>query len=430
MILAIGWGVCVLYGFPGVMPLEAFEQLREGRDWVFTDRHPPAMTALWGIVDRIVPGPLGMLVIQSGMFLVGLYWILRRAMPLQRAAIWACVVYVFPPIVAPLAVIGKDCLMAGFLVLGIAAVLDERRWVRVLGLVAFTAATAMRSSALAATLPLVVLLFEWQPGRRWYVRSAIAAGTWLAITAVALGCNALLTDRKMYSWHRSLALADIAGVLSFVDTELPDAELRPLLAPTELRVERDIHGAVRAKYKSDDFRQLISGEGRLWDAPRDDPMPAPRRDAIDHARSTLVRDHPGAYVRYRLESFGETLGVNRKYAGGTIVRHRAQDAGLLDHMGLGRGWSRYQEIGEAITTWFARRTRLFRPHGYALLGLGLLLLCRRNRDVFAILLSGLTLELSMLPLGATPDARSSLWLVTCTCVGLVMLIARRMRAPA
>ena len=77
--------------------------------------------------------------------------------------------------------------------------------------------------------------------------------------------------------------------------------------------------------------------------------------------------------------------------------------------------------------WMAKKTRLFRPHVYALLALALLGFCLRQRDVGAILLSGIGLEVSLFPLVQAPDYRYSHWLVTCALLALVMLIARRAR---
>jgi hypothetical protein len=426
-ILGVGWLWLVVYAYPGVMTMDSLDQLREGREWFFTDSHPPVMAALWGVLDRIVAGPITMLLIQSSAFLLGLYLILRRLMTPRAAALCACAVFVFPPVFSPLAVIWKDCLMAAALVLGIAAVQSERRRTRILGLVAFALATSLRYNALAATFPLVVLLFEWERGKRWYVRYAISAATWLAITVVALGGNALLTDRKMHFWHSSLALQDIAGVLAFVEPDVPDSELRPLLAPTEIKVDSQIHAAVRAQYRSNDFQQLLTGAGALWDVPWTDPLPEARRDAITNAWKTLIKDHPGAYMRYRLENFGETLGVNEKFVSAMVVPHRAQYPALLEKFGFGRGYSKLQRRVEDAYLWLAKNTRLWRPHVYALLALGLLLVAWRQRDVLAFLLSGLFMELTMLVLGGTADYRYSHWLTTMTCLSLVMLIARRAR---
>jgi len=174
---------------------------------------------------------------------------------------------VFLPVLAPMAVIWKDCAMAACLVLGTAGLLAEGRRRQLAGLAALALATAFRYHALAATLPLVVLLWPSgavsasrrpspghppppaphpapRPGRRL----AIAAGAWLAITAVAFGANAVLTDRKAYAWQSSLAVLDLAGTLARVDGTLPDDELANTLAGTELLADRDLHAAIRRQY--------------------------------------------------------------------------------------------------------------------------------------------------------------------------------------
>jgi hypothetical protein len=382
------------------------------------------MAALWGIVDRFIPGPAGMLVLQGTAFVAGVYLILCRAMRPQRAAIWTSVVVLFPPVLAPLAVIWKDCLMAGFLVLGVPAVLAESRRRRIIGLGLFVMATAMRYNALAATFPLVMLLFEWERGKRWFVRYAIAAGAWLVVVLVAFTLNALLVDRNMHYWQSSSALVDITGVLAKLDRDIPDAELRPLLAPTEIRVDTNIHAAVRAKYKAYDFQQLIAGDGKLWEVSLYAPFAEARRDAVTHAWRTLVLGNLGAYARYRLDTFSETIGLRRKYHGIAVVLHKAQYPGMLDYMGIGRGTSALQENWEELTS-AARKTKLFRPYAYLFLSLLLLGFCRGHRDVFALLLSGIAMELTLFLLSWTPDFRFSHWLVTCTCVATIMLIARR-----
>ncbi len=428
-ILAAGWLILIAFAYPGLMTMDSFDQLREARTWYFTDAHPPAMAALWGVIDRMVPGPFGMLVLQSTAFVAGLYLILRHVLAPWRAATCAVAILLFPPVLAPLAVIWKDCLMAGFLVLGLAGLLHaERRW-RLAGLALLSAATAMRYNAPAATLPLIVLVFEWRAGQRWWARYGIALGAWLAVTAVAMGCNLVLVDQEMHFWHSSLALEDIVGTLAHVEPDLPDAELGPLLVPTGVLVDRDFHARLRAKYVPYDFQQLVSGDGHLWNVPLSGTQPAPQaqRDAIVTAWKAIVPAHPRAYAAYRVEVFGEVLGLHHKFQGATVIRHEVQYAGMMQLLHLSRTSTPLAHPGENAAMWVAKRTRLFRPHVYALLALGLLCLCRRERVIGAILLSGLGLELSLLPLVQAPDYRYSHWLVTCTCLALVMLFVRRLR---
>src|SRR5689334_4412165 len=87
VILALGWSLFAAYAYPGLMSMDSFDQLEEARAGFFTDSHPPAMAALWSIVDRLLPGPFGMLLLQSIPFVIGLYLILCRVASPRGAAV-------------------------------------------------------------------------------------------------------------------------------------------------------------------------------------------------------------------------------------------------------------------------------------------------------------------------------------------------------
>ncbi|MBA3713278.1 MAG: hypothetical protein H0W76_12650 [Pyrinomonadaceae bacterium] len=63
-----GFVLCVTAFYPGFMSPDSISQLTEARAWNFTDWHPPAMAALWGVVDKVVPGPFGMLLLHNVAF--------------------------------------------------------------------------------------------------------------------------------------------------------------------------------------------------------------------------------------------------------------------------------------------------------------------------------------------------------------------------
>jgi hypothetical protein len=370
-----------------------------------------------------------MLVLQSGAFLIGLYLLLSRVMRPTRAAMAACLVMLFPPVVVPMMVIWKDCLMAGFLMLGAAAILHDRRGVRIAGLVALFAATAMRYNAPAATLPLILLGFEWARGQRWVVRYGTALGAWVAITALAFGLNAVLTHRKMHFWASTFAIADIAGTLAHVDTTIPDDKLRPLLAPTEIRIDHDYHETIRAKYLPETFTQLIGGDDRLWSVPiaGTTPMPTEQRHAIENAWSVITSEHRGAYIAYRFDAFAEVLGLRTKFSGASVMRRRTQTPERLAADGITWKSGYVQDRAERVLVFFARKTFLFRPYLWGLLALVLLPFARRHRDILALLMSGIFMELSLLPIAITPDYRYSHWLVVMAVLATVMLVAKRAR---
>ncbi|HWU88454.1 MAG TPA: hypothetical protein VN253_14305 [Kofleriaceae bacterium] len=430
-VLCLGWLVLVIYAFPGQMTQDSFDHLREARTGIYSDSHPPTINLLWKISDSIVAGQFGMLVLQSTTLLAGLYLILRRTFAPRRAAWLAVAVYVFPPVMVPMAVIWKDCIMAGFLALGAAGLLSERRAAKLWGLAAMLGATAVRYNAFGATLPLVVLLFEWRPGMPWLRRYALAAAAWLAITFAAFGINAALTDREMHYWHSSLALYDIVGTLAHVDGDLPDAELRELLAGTDLLIQRDIHAVARKVYSTRDFFPIVNDEKyTMWNVPINgyDAAPQAQRDAIGRAWWRTITTYPGAYLAHRIAVTADVLGFSDNPGAGAITKREFRYPEYANQLGLGTGWSQLQH---RMTKWMRalwRATPLFVPYVYAFIALLLLPLALRQRDVLAILLSGLVMESTLIPLAHSNDYRYSHWMVICSLLGAILLGARRYRA--
>ncbi len=431
-ILAVGWLIVVAYAYPGQMTQDSFEHLIEARKGWFTDSHPPFIPALWRVVDAVVPGPFGMLVLQLTCFEIGLYWILRRTFDRRGAAIAACALLLFPPVMVPLPVIWKDCLMAGFLTLGIGAIGHPRRAVRVGALGALMLASAARYNAFVATLPIVVLLFQWAPAATRLRRYAIAGGAWCAITVMAFGLNAALTDRRMHFWHSSLALFDITGTLAHVEPR-SDAELTGVLVGTGLLVDRSIHARLREAYDPRDFLPLVTHPRRaLWNVPisGDTPAPEAQRDAISRAWWDVVSSYPIEYVEHRVRVMAEVLclgEVSRPAA--AITRRDYRYPEVARSLGIDMDWSSRQR---AATRWLLalwEHTPLFVPWLYLVLALVWLPLTRKARDVLAVLLSGLALEGSLLVLAPSPDYRYSHWMVACTTLAILELISRRLRSP-
>jgi heme/copper-type cytochrome/quinol oxidase subunit 3 len=78
--------------------------------------------------------------------------------------------------------------------------------------------------------------------------------------------------------------------------------------------------------------------------------------------------------------------------------------------------------------WLCVHTPPFVPWIYAALSLIMLPLARRQRDVLALLLSGLIMESSLLVLAHSRDYRYSHWMVITTMLGALLLATRRYRA--
>lgn len=429
-ILVAGWTLGLIYAFPGLMSIDSMDQLLEARAHVYTDHHPPSMQAFWRLVDMVVPGPTGMLVLQTAAFVAGSFLLLHRVLSPRRAAVVTSAIFLFPPVLCPLSVIWKDCLMASALLLAISALLAERRAWRVAGLVLMVGASAVRYNGFAATFAPVILLFAWRDGMRAAKRYALAAAAWVAVTLAAFAIDAALTDVHMHLWQSSLAVSDIAGTLTNVDGTLSDAELRDLLDGTQLKVDHDIHAAIRALYVPYDYSSLIDGPGHLWDLPVYGKTPAPpsQRDAITRAFWDVVTSHPAAYLRHRLDVMLATLAITSEH-GTTVITHAAQHPAYVRALDLDPASNWLQRKLERTIKRIAKRTPLFHPWLYVALALVLLALVRTRLEL-AVLLSGLGLEASLFPLSPGPDFRYSHWLVVCVLIAGVMVIARRVGSRA
>lgn len=420
-ILLFGWSLFVVYAYPGFMSYDSIVQLTQARklepigDW-----HPPMMAELWRLTDHVIAGPFPMLVIQSSTFLVGVYSLFGRVMKPRAAAITACCVLVFPPILAPMAVIWKDSQMAGFLVAGIAALLSDRRRWRIAGWFLLGASTAMRYNAAAATLPIIGLLAFRDVAPTWK-RAVFAGAAWIAVTLAALGANRVATQREEHVFQSSLALSDIAGTLRW-DKQLDSDQILADYGDLPWTSTDNLRSRVRAAYSpANTFLELTAGPHQLFTMPMTDRQLA----AVSSAWLDLVIHHPRAYVHYRSDIFRTLLAVRGSHDGGiwegftgadwseTSLQHRAR------HSEAQRVW--LDVVEKLGPTW------LFRPWIYLAIAIAFLVLARRDLEPFAILASGVLNELALFVATPSTDTRYSHWLMIGTVVGGVMLFVLRKR---
>jgi hypothetical protein len=431
-VLAAAWLALFVYAYPGQMTIDSFDHLAEARAGVFTDSHPPAMSLLWQLVEYVAAGGVGMLVVQSATFLLGLYAVLRRTFSPRGAAWAAALLFLFPPVFLPFAVIWKDCVMAGLLMLGIAGLLAARRRVKLAGLVALSLATAVRYNAFAATFPLVVLLFELRSGMPWLQRYAIATAAWLAVTLSAFGLNAAITDKQMRLWYSSLALYDIVGTLAMLDRDLSDAELERTLAGTGLVVHDNIHARARAVFNPRNYVRILSDpRRRLWNMPAygAQQLPEATREAIARAWQDILTEHPGAYARYRLAVTSEVLCLGHRRPLDVVPVRAVRVPEFAWAQSIPTAVSPLQSGLTEAMLWIWTYVPIFVPWMYVVIALfiGAVAIARGSRDVVALSASGLAIEATLVPLAVSTDFRYSHWLIVSTCLAVVILVARRAR---
>jgi hypothetical protein len=432
IVLAMAWSVLVVYAFPGQLTQDSLDHLSEARSGFYTDAHPPAINLVWRVLDHFVPGPFPMLVLQTTMLLGGLYLVLRRTFPPRRAAWFASAAFLFPPIALPMAVIWKDCVMAGALVLGYAMLWSPRRGVRLGALAVLFLATAVRYNAFAATFPMILFIFEWSPGMRWWKRYPIALVAWIAVTFASFQINDRLTDRHMYYWHTSIAVFDIAGTLIEADRDFSDEELGKLLEGTGLRGTDNLYERIKAGYEPQHFIHLIADTKPhpVWKLPTggDVPPTAEVRAAIERAWKEVITTYPWAYLEHRVAVTAAVLSigkVNKIY--GIVPPRDLRWPQVAQNMGLATGASPLQRWLTNGAHWTVKWVPIYRPWMYVVLALVLLWFARRHRDMFVLLLSGLAIESTYFFLAPSADYRYSHWLVIGVVLSVITLAARRIK---
>lgn len=425
-ILVGGWLAFMVYAYPGYMSYDSVFQLGESRSGHFSDGHPPAMAELWRLVELVITGPLGMLLIQSTCFLAGVFLLFRRRMQPRTAALCAIGVLLFPPVGSVMAVIWKDSQMTAYLVLGTALMIEESRRRKLAGLALLALGTAMRHNALVMTFPIVILAFSWTPSHGFWKRYALAFAAWIAVTATAQVGSRLLTDEQRHIWASGMALCDITSTLRYVEPTIPDDQLRQMLAGTPVAVTHDLHAYTRAQPLGEWVDALWNTAYSFFRLPKNDA----ERDAVGRAWRTIVLAHVPEYLRYRWEVFRRVLqlppvtlaspvynwftDIQDPYGSAAKIGHDAAGGKLQDLLREG--------IHVVGATW------VFYIMLYVVL-LGLLIpFSLHDREVLALLVSAIFGEAIMFIIAPTTDWRYSFWTVLAVVLSIVMVVARRYTA--
>ncbi|HEY5947536.1 MAG TPA: hypothetical protein VIV40_18660, partial [Kofleriaceae bacterium] len=247
MILLAAWVAVLVYAFPGYMNFDVGEQLYQIRTGQVTDFHPPMMGGYWRIFEVFVSGPFPMLMLQTSLYIWGLYTLLSMRVAKPTAAWITAAFVVFPPLLTPMGMIWKDAQMSAFLMAGTALVLKRCRWARVLGMVLFIAAAGVRFNAPAA-LPFLTIAAAWGwTSRGRLVALGLAVALTLASILLAGAINKVLTDEPAYNWYRTTAIFDIVGTSCFAPP-ISDAEMLKLLDGIELVQKTNIQQEFCARY--------------------------------------------------------------------------------------------------------------------------------------------------------------------------------------
>ena len=421
-ILLSALGAFLIYGWPGFIGWDTREHFLQSRAGYYQDGHPPAVAVFVRFCELFVAGPALPLLTQAVTLLLGLYLVLRSKLSPRAAALASSAVFLFPYVAGVTALISKDCLMAGTMMIGIGLMLDERtsRHRIAVGFLLF--ASMMRWNALAATFGPMILLFRWNPRLRGLRRYAVALAAWLVVTVAAFEINDVLTDEHEHQWYWAYAYSDIAGTLEYLP-DIDDATLNQVFEGVPIREHDHLHARFHALYNPASHYHLMRNDGRIFEIPQNDAQ----RAAIWAAWKRMVLGNPGAYLRYRLDNFQQLIALDRPPAFSNVyiwfnVIDSPQVISELEH---DAGPSRIQAV---LRDWSVRisLTPLYYTFIYFAACFVIATLSRARLEI-ALMLSAFGYELQWFFLAATADLRYSQWMVVCL-LTTIPLVGARLRA--
>lgn len=450
-----GFLLYVIFFYPGFMSYDSVLQIVEARHGTYSDWHPPAMAHLWGVVENLlVPGPVGMLVLQSALLWSGAYLTYRAYFRRHGgivAALALCLILFFPPIFGIAGVIWKDILMWGllFLAFGIAGHIkpkgDDKPMKSVvlvsIVLMLLMAAILTRHNAVFATIPLSALAFA-----RWFdyktlpqlIISLVAGIVFAASSLVGASyINGQLTDQKTHAWV-SLSVFDTAGVV----VRLSDREEQQALydqIPEIMRQARTVD-AMLQHYSPRYWRTLLNDEPI---ALREPPVPSSESHAVwvktgfsqldpDELKQlqqlwlSLPRDYPMQWLSHRFAVFGHVIGLNtQRLQSPAMMQPNGFPKKMEAHYGRNPEQTTLQRIAEGRIAsldgiW------LFRPWFYIIIAVivvivALLRFDPQYVDTTLLAISGLLHEAALLLLAPSVDFRYSHYLIFAAILSLLML---------
>ncbi len=406
-ILLAGWILFALGCYPGYLSFDSTMRFYAVRTGVYTD-DAPVMTGIWSALEYVMAGPFPMLALQSGLFLFGLYGVLRRFIAPQAAAVTAALVLLFPPVFSPMSCIWADSLMAGAL-LAAAAVIGEPswRWKAVAG-VLLVVACACRMQVVLALAPIVFLGLPPLP--RWKRAGAAIAAT-LGIALLAAAASWALVDEDHHSWRQDLMVTDIVGTMR-------RAHVANSSALAGLTVLPGAHARIASQHEAYDPWPLVHGDTRIVEPLADDAQAA----ALFADWRHVVAAHPGPYLVHRWAMARRLLGFSGHPPPVFDDFGARELIGPLHHRASASDW----EVGmQAIVDLFAA-TPLFRAWFYVPLAVLALLLARRHKLLRNLAISGITYEVVQFFVAPETDFRFSHWFVAVTTIALAgALVARR-----
>jgi len=299
------------------MSPDSIDQWHQGRTWIFYDYHPPFMSMVWGILDRVFPGPFGMLLLHNLLFwgAAAIYWryTWRRSILLGLGLITFAFL---PPVFALLSTIWKDVGLGAslFLASGLlyAANKSQARIYLLVSCIFLFYGYAARLNAAPAVLPLalwsgfigcrILPSLKRRTDRFKLLPMVCGLGYFLLLTlAVNLTTSILIRNTGTSYPYQQILLLDLAAIAKTNDQSLFPNYI--------VRSENFSLDKVREHYSPDTVNPLIYGEKPVLELTK-------RPDEIAELRARwlhAVLNNRLVYLKSRAELFNHLISLNQYY---------------------------------------------------------------------------------------------------------------------
>lgn len=403
--------------WPGIVTYDGIAQFEQALAGEYEDWHPPAMAWLWHALHGVFGGGAQALLLLQ----LALYWsgfgLIAAALARdarRRAAVCVLIVALLPLFLGWQGVVIKDAQMLGAM-LAAAGVIG---WWRIRGArVPFAAlvaaivllgyATLVRSNAVFATVPLVVLLFG---PKRWWARALLTFGGIAAVLALAQAINHDVLAAGASGVERTEAFYDLAAIAA-----------RDPAHPVGLTAA-EARALVRRHCVKAFFWDPLGTPDRC--GPTLERLHALSAGPLYRLLATAIVHHPLAYAMHRLEHLNSTERWIVSARWPSAAPPGGTEANRIGLAGPGAGAKRWETLAG-----YTAETPLGWPIAWLALAVCALVVALRRapaplRDfALALLGSALVLEASFAVLSIASDLRYHLWPMVATALATILLRA-------
>jgi len=304
--------ICLAF-YPGYMSQDSLSQYQQAKNFSFLNITPPVMSLVWHFTDKLIPGPLGMMVFHNLLFFSAVVLLIGTHFSKSKFAFLLLpLVGLWPPIAVWLGTLWKDTSMFSAFLLAYAFILralkTRSNFVWFLSLLALLYASSVRHNALPAALPFCYLLSRYWIRKRGLIqcfkRVTATILTVIGLFGFTKGVEKLLCSNTEFYLQQYLINFDLAGiVVRSHDPQLlnnmSEAYQRPLTFEW-----------VSKLYEPWDHFKLATGDAelKLLDLPV--IFKATQNQKMEKLWFSAVITHPFAYLRHRIAVCSYLLGIS------------------------------------------------------------------------------------------------------------------------